>query len=48
MPRPVVKQLGDYYAALGVPEQNRTEIDRDKTGHTMPTTNYGVACSKSA
>ncbi|SAL37677.1 extracellular catalytic domain type 2 short-chain-length polyhydroxyalkanoate depolymerase [Caballeronia telluris] len=47
VPRPVVKQLGDYYAALGVPEQSRTEIDRDKTGHTMPTANYGVACSKS-
>ncbi|SOE88622.1 poly(3-hydroxybutyrate) depolymerase [Caballeronia arationis] len=47
VPRPVVKQLADYYAALGVPEQNRTEIDREKTGHTMPTTNYGVGCSKS-
>ena len=44
--RPVVTQLQDYYAALGVPAQNVSTIELANAGHTMPTLNYGVACAK--
>jgi poly(3-hydroxybutyrate) depolymerase len=46
VPRPVVAQLLAYYAALGVPAQNISEIELDNAGHVMPTMNYGVTCNK--
>lgn len=47
VPRPVVTQLQEFYAALGVPTQSVSKIELDDAGHTMPTMNYGVACAKS-
>lgn len=46
VPRPVVTQLQAYYSALGVPAQSASTIELSDAGHTMPTINYGVACSK--
>ena len=47
VPPAVVAQLQDYYAALGVPAQNMLKVGIPDAGHTMPTLNYGVACSES-
>jgi poly(3-hydroxybutyrate) depolymerase len=46
VPPSVVTQLQAYYAALGVPTQNVTNLELSNAGHTMPTTNYGVACAE--
>lgn len=40
----IVNQLGDFYRLLGVPDENLSEISR-KAGHTMPTWDYGKACT---
>ncbi|MGF6838395.1 poly(3-hydroxybutyrate) depolymerase [Paraburkholderia youngii] len=47
VPAPIVAQLQAFYAALGVPAQNMTQIGIADAGHTMPTIDYGVACAKS-
>jgi poly(3-hydroxybutyrate) depolymerase len=47
VPSSIVAQLQAFYAALGVPAQNMTEVGIADAGHTMPTVDYGVACAKS-
>lgn len=47
VPSPVVTQLQQFYAALGVPAQNMAHSEISDAGHTMPTVDYGAACAKS-
>lgn len=44
VPAAVVKQLGDYYAAFGMPAANLSAVTLANAGHTMPTDDFGGAC----
>jgi poly(3-hydroxybutyrate) depolymerase len=45
VPAPVVKQLGEYYQAMGLSAANLDATVLANAGHTMPTKAYGNACS---
>lgn len=45
VPKAVVAQLDAYYRALGMPESQLSVVEKADAGHTMPTTDYGNACS---
>ena len=44
VPKEITTQLKAFYAALGVPDSNLVSHPLANAGHTMPTTNFGVAC----
>lgn len=46
VPPAIAHQLSSFYAALGVPAANLAPVSLPTAGHTMPTQNYGIACSK--
>lgn len=46
VPPAIAHQLSAFYTALGVPAANLSPISLPNAGHTMPTQNYGIACSK--
>ena len=48
VPPAIAHQLSAFYAALGVPAANLSPVSLPDAGHTMPTRNYGIACSKEA
>ncbi|MDD5297554.1 MAG: hypothetical protein PHU46_11640, partial [Rhodocyclaceae bacterium] len=35
----------DYYRALGLPQGNLSAVVKDDAGHTLPTPDFGNACS---
>jgi poly(3-hydroxybutyrate) depolymerase len=45
VPPPVVKQLGEYLKAMGLPPENLSANVTSGAGHTMPTIAFGNACS---
>jgi poly(3-hydroxybutyrate) depolymerase len=47
VPPAVVRQLGDYYLRLALPPQNLSPLVLPEAGHTLPTPDYGGACSVS-
>ncbi len=48
VPTPVsATQLADYYQRLAVPVANINTVRLEQAGHTMPTVDYGQACSQS-
>jgi poly(3-hydroxybutyrate) depolymerase len=46
VPPPIARQLTAFYSAMGVPAANLSPVSLANAGHTMPTRNYGIACSK--
>jgi len=45
VPKPIAAQLADYYRGAGVPAQNISRVTLDNAGHTLPTTDFGTACT---
>jgi poly(3-hydroxybutyrate) depolymerase len=48
VPAPVVAQLDEYFAALGLPAASLAEAALAGAGHGMPTESYGGACAATA
>lgn len=46
VPPVIAEQLGDFYKALGLPAGNLSAITLANAAHTMPTTNFGIACDR--
>lgn len=46
VPPPISRQLTAFYSAMGVPAASLSPVSLANAGHTMPTRNYGIACSK--
>lgn len=46
VPPVIADQLSAFYAALGVPVSNLSAVRLADAAHTMPTSDYGIACSK--
>lgn len=46
VPPPISRQLTAFYTAMEVPAANLSPVSLANAGHTMPTRNYGIACSK--
>ncbi|MBS1158386.1 MAG: poly(3-hydroxybutyrate) depolymerase [Proteobacteria bacterium] len=44
VPTPIVRQLADFYTALGLPAANLSTITLTNAAHTMPTPKFGIAC----
>ena len=45
VPKPVVAQLDDYYRAMGLPPSSLSAVIKADAGHTLPTADFGNACS---
>lgn len=46
VPPPIAHdQLKAFYTALGVPEGSLSAVSLPNAGHTMPTTDFGIACN---
>ncbi|MBN8442881.1 MAG: poly(3-hydroxybutyrate) depolymerase [Thauera sp.] len=46
VPPTIADQLAAFYAAVGVPAANLSPVRLADAAHTMPTSNFGIACSK--
>lgn len=45
VPTAIAAQLADYYRGVGVPAQSISMVTLDNAGHTLPTTDFGKACT---
>lgn len=46
VPPAIARQLDTFYTSLGVPAKQLSPVTLSGAAHTMPTTSYGIACSK--
>lgn len=46
VPPAIADQLSAFYGAMGVPAANLEPVSLANAGHTMPTRNFGISCSK--
>lgn len=46
VPPAIAEQLTSFYGAMGVPATNLDPVSLANAGHTMPTRNFGISCSK--